>query len=64
MAWVSAWKKLMYQTPRMARSTGTLASRGVLRKWLSIQWAPLSSCSKLSNPMCNAMDSPIADHRE
>ena len=49
--------------PRTARITGRLDSMGAVRKWLSIQWAPDSSSTKLSNPMFKAIVIPMADHR-
>ena len=46
------------------RRTGRFWSKGAVLKWLSIQWAPDSSFSKLSNPMLRAMLIPMADQRE
>mmetsp|Transcript_47568 Transcript_47568/g.97269 ORF Transcript_47568/g.97269 Transcript_47568/m.97269 type:complete len:283 (-) Transcript_47568:172-1020(-) len=57
-------KKLLYHTPRRARTTGMLALRGASTKCLSIACAPASSSSNLSMPTLSAIDVPTALHSE
>ena len=64
MACVSDPKKLPYHTPNAPRTIGRFDLNGAVRKCWSISCAPVKNSIKLSQPMANAMDVPMADHEE
>ena len=64
IAWVSAFKKLLFQIPIRAKHTGIFFSNEEFLKWLSIFSAPFKNFSKLSYPTEIAMESPTDPHIE